>query len=208
MNRQYMLFVLLLLMCLNIQAQKNVIGLSATYFAESGYHNGAEIGVEYPLVAAIKKRELLKKSGKQVIKKKYHDFLIGMELGLYNHPNNRKTLMINPTLIHRFTITRGFNTEIGLGLGYFRTFYNVPTYELVSDTEIREIKRAGRSSFNPSILFGLGYDLSKKHKAPLAFNIRPSLILQVPYNSAFVLLPAWEFRITYFLKKKNEDKKL
>ena len=207
-NALFLLFIIVF--SLNISAQDTLStkwGVHLNYFAESGYHHGAEIGMTYAFFDGIKSREKIKKSGLPKVKTRSHQLITGFEFGMYNHPNNKKTYMLNATIAHQFMLTRGFYTEIGAGLGYYRGSYNLPVYQFNEAEELIQLKRGGRSSFNSSLFFGWGYNMSNVRKVPLAYGLRFSLMYQTPYNNHFVLLPAWEFRIAYFINKKKNNEK-
>lgn len=160
-----------------------VLGISLSYFAESGYHHGFFKGIDY--VFFNKEKEKKKKEGKF----KNHKFILSPSIGWYSHPNNKMALLFKADLSHRMTFNNGLFGLIGIGTGFSRSFYNIPTYQIV-DEELTKVKLAGRFSSVSNLTFGIGYDFKKKLDIPLSMMIQPEIYFQTPYNFMYVLFPA------------------
>lgn len=172
-----------------------VLGISLSYFAESGYHHGFFTGIDY--VFFNKEKEKKKKEGKF----KNHKFILSPSIGWYSHPNNKMALLFKADLSHRMTFNNGLFGLIGIGTGFSRSFYNIPTYQIV-DEELTKVKLAGRFSSVSNLTFGIGYDFKKKLDIPLSMMIQPEIYFQTPYNFMYVLFPAWQMKFVYYFKTK------
>ncbi len=202
------LLILILLTCLvDIEAndilvgnkQKSnydILGISLSYFSESGYHHGFFTGIDY--VFFNKEKERKKKEDKF----KNHKLILSPSVGWYNHPNNKMVLLFKADLSHRMTFNNGLFGLIGIGTGFLRSFYNIPTYQIIDD-ELTKVKLAGRFSSVSNLSFGIGYDFKKKLDIPLSIMIQPELYFQTPYNHMYVVFPAWQMKFVYYFKSKS-----
>jgi hypothetical protein len=177
-------------------SDNNTLGVSISYFAESGYHHGFFSGIDY--VFFNKEKEKKRKEGKF----KNHKFILSPSIGLYNHPNNKMVLIIKADLSHRMTFNNGLFGLIGIGTGFARSFYNIPTYQII-DEELTKVKLAGRFSSVSNLSFGIGYDFKKKLDVPFSMMLQPELYIQTPYNHKYVLFPAWQMKLVYYFKSKH-----
>ena len=72
--------------------------------------------------------------------------------------------------------------EVLLGAGVMRTFVNADTYRVNDVGEVDRVRLAGQWGFVPSLSLGLGKDLGFVKESTWAFQVKPTVYFQMPYN--------------------------
>ena len=212
MKSQLLVILLLLIFADNsfgVYSRPNKWGVNISYYGESAYHPGFLIGAEYKIWNKYKSREKIKGS-KTKVRTRNHNFIVGGGLGLYNHPQNRKMLFIEPAIAYRYITPRRFKIDLEIGLGYMRSFYNAETIALTSNGDFETINAAGRSKFKPSAAIYIGGDYSNTgctRRIPFSWQIGFPIYLEVPYNHTSIITTALEVGMTFFIPKrwKNDE---
>ena len=200
--------LLLIIICCysvaQIQAQDNTpISLSLSYFGENAIHPGFKFGIEKPFYTKekVKKRWFNKRQERLGARTSKSQFLWGANVGMYNHPNNNTGIFLNGELSWRKTkMRKGTMFGVGLGLGYLHQFYNIDTYRL-NDGKLEKVGAAGQGMMTTSLSCLYGRDLSVRHNSPFSWYIKPSFIMQFPYNHSGGINAALELGVNYKLSK-------
>jgi hypothetical protein len=166
-----------------------------SYFGERFWHPGARIGYEMPVFS----NEIVRP------RKTSHILMFHPGLGYYKHKYSHSALFLNSEIGYNMLFFFGLEFRINLGVGYLRTFLDGDTYKLSNDGSFEKVPLAGNNTFMPSISLHLGYDFSRLTNSALAFFIKPSLFLQVPYNDFVLPQYAVEVGFKYHLNKKKEE---
>lgn len=172
-------------------------GISTSYFAESGYHHGFSIGMDCLIFNKNKPVE------KKETKFRNHKLILSPSILWFYHPNNKSSFITKVDFSHRLTFKSGIFGTIGTGIGYFRTFYNIPTFQ-IKDGDLEKIQGAGRNTFTSNLFWSIGYDFFNKTNFPLSIMIQPELYIQAPYNHKYVVFPAWQMRFVYYFNSKKQ----
>ena len=141
--------------------------LSAALFAELGLNPGASVGLSYALKDAADQTVSVTLFG-------------GPKVAGYLHPGSHSRLLAQLEGGVRLS-GWDLDVEMLLGGGGTRMFRASPTYALV-DGELERIWLAGQWGWMPSAAVGIG-GLLPDHDH-LRWFIRPTLLLQIPYNES------------------------
>lgn len=191
-----------------LQAQVKELPISVSYFGESVIHPGIKIGVEQTFYEKeiSKKRWFKSRQNKLGSRVKKRELFYGGHLAFYNHRNNHTGLLLGGELGWRRTkMRRGAMFGATLGLGYLHRFNNIPTYELGTNEPDR-VRAASRGMLVTSTSIILGQDLMPKYNIPYAWFLKPTLMLQTPYNHSFTFNGALELGLTYRLSIHSSAK--
>jgi hypothetical protein len=176
------------------------LSISISYFGETITHYGLSLGAQYPLHTWHRQKE--RRNGG--LKTRDHAWVAGLHLAAYRHPRNHYGLILFPTLGYTRTKTKGAFFQTGISMGYMRVFLNGEAYRVNPEGELQRVRLASRGAFLPGVYIGWGKDLSKTMGIPLIWHVKPSLLLQVPYNTTVLPRLTLEAGIIYKLSK---DKK-
>jgi len=104
--------------------------------------------------------------------------------GFYVHPRVHTGFFSEVTRGYRRIVAGGFFVEQSLGVGALGSFYNSDgVFYLDDEGTVLPASAFGNWDFMPSVIFGLGYDLtSAKSTANLVW-IRPRVFWQMPFNN-------------------------
>ncbi len=154
-----------------VEAHTGRLGLTLSYFGETGTHPGMLAAVEYPLLRA---------GGK-------HQVLARAQLGGWIHPRMYAGLFTGGEVAYRATARFGLQGELAAGAAYLRTFVASDVYEVEPDGSVSRITDWGRSHFMPSASFGIGWDFGQRGGPPLAVMLRNQAFWEIPYNTRSLL---------------------
>lgn len=105
----------------------------------------------------------------------------GPKLAGYLHPDSHARLLGQLEGGARLTL-RGLDAEVVLGAGGTWMVRAAPTY-ILTDGELQRQRLAGQWGWMPSAAVGIGSGLPRRDH--LRWFLRPTLLLQVPYNDSF-----------------------
>ncbi len=172
--------------------------LTASYYGEMITHLGLSLGVERELNTSLittrMPRPLL---AKQRLKQR---FLIG-QFTTYNHPKNQLAMMLMAGIGVRYIKRWQSKFELLTTLGYMHQFRHGLTYVVNEDGQLETRRVAHTPKFAWQFALGLGQDFSKRpwKPSPWAWHLRPGILLEIPYNTAFLPHLTLEAGITYRL---------
>lgn len=167
--------------------------LSVSYFGETITHYGFSVGADAPLHTWHRQKE--RSDG--TLKTRDHAWVAGLHLAAYWHPRSHYGVILYPTLGYTRTKTRGAFFQTGISLGYMRVFLDGETYQVNSGGELERVRLASRGAFLPGVYIGWGKDLSRTTGIPLIWQVKPSLLLQIPYNTGVLPRLALEVGVIY-----------
>jgi len=168
--------------------------IQVAYFGESVYHPGLKLAFEYVLIDKVSRRSVRKNTRTKVINRQI--FVNGHMAGFY-HPNNSSVLLLGSEIGYRKIKTKGWQKSIGVGLAYAHTFLDHPTYTLDETNTIEQIPAAGQSGMAAMASVSFGRDLWKPKQIPVAWYIKPMVLIQTPYNHVAALRLIGEVGISY-----------
>lgn len=169
--------------------------ISYSYFGEMITHPGFKLGVNYQLKHWEKDQGTKKTGETQPISK---SILIGPTIGFFYHKRYQTGLFIMPEVKYKRQNQQGRFYELGVGLGYLRTF--IPnTYEVNENGEVRATS-AGHHYFATSYFVSFGKDLSVTKNIPVAYFIKPQFLYAVPNFPKGTGYFAFEIGMNYKLK--------
>ena len=168
--------------------------LTMAYFGETITHYGLSVGCEYGLYGWHKQKQ----RSKGTLKTLDHAFVAGLHLAAFRHPRNHYGVIVYPTLGYARTKTKGAYFQTGVSLGYMRVFLNGETYTVNLDGELKRRPLASRGAFLPGVYVGWGKDLSRTIGLPLIWYLKPSIMLQIPYNAT--VLPRLALEVGFIYK--------
>ncbi|RMG27999.1 MAG: hypothetical protein D6730_06105 [Bacteroidetes bacterium] len=177
-------------------AESLPLRLKVSYFGESVVHPGLNVGLEFPLAEKVRQKE---RKGRTRLRE--HRWFAGPQAGIWSHPNNQHVLFVKAEAGYRKTRPKGWLMEVSAGLGIQRSFYPNPLYRFSTQGEIEQLPLAGRWAMMGQLSLAMGRDLYKgSSQLPLSVYLKPGLLLQFPYNHAFMLTPVLELGVSYHLK--------
>lgn len=188
------LFVFTLIVSNCLAQFKNLESVSISYYGEMIIHPGVKICADYNL-KEWDKTKITKKDSSKTINK---SLLISPAFGFFYHKRYQTGLSIIPECKYKKRNKKGGFYELGIGLGYFRSF--IPnTYEVNSSGEVNKTI-AGHNYFASNYFVSFGKDLSVKKNLPIAYFIKPQFIYTVPNFPSGTGYFALELGISYSLK--------
>lgn len=136
-------------------------------------------------------------------KRLFKGHLLRLEAGRYLQPRTHTNSFLGLGWQFRTIRQRGFKFETGVTLAYSRIKNKGATFEDIGNGQIEQVPNAGRGYFLAKYAIGMGKDLRARNGRPLAWHIRPSLAIQLPYNTTVNVLPAIELGISYYFGKRS-----
>jgi hypothetical protein len=167
--------------------------LSVSYFGETITHYGFSVGADQTLHAWHRQKQ--RSDG--TLKTRDHAWVAGLHLAAYRHPRNHYGVIVYPTLGYTRTKTRGAFFQTGISLGYMRIFLDGETYQVNAGGELERVRLASRGALLPGVYIGWGKDLSRTRGIPLIWQVKPSLWLQMPYNTTVLPRLSLEVGVIY-----------
>ncbi len=162
--------------------------VSFSYFGEFIGHPGFKAGIETPLAGAYKPG------------KRHGLLLLGANLSAYRHRGNHTGLFVDTEIGYRFITRGGFKAEMFLGAGYHRSYIDGPVYTVNELNEVKRDRFAGQNTILLLWSFGLGKQMKR---SPVAWHIRPGLMVRTPHNSAILPHLFIETGVTYRLNNQR-----
>lgn len=190
------LFVLIFaLTAANCLAQlRSPESVSVSYYGEMITHPGLKMSANYS-IKDWEKDKRTKKGAQKIISK---NLIVSPALGFYYHRRYQTGLFVIPEAKYKRQNEKGAFYELGIGLGYLRTF--IPnTYEVNESADINKTA-AGHNYFATNYFVSFGKDLSIKRNLPLAYFIRPQFMYAIPNFPKGTGYFALELGVTYRLK--------
>jgi hypothetical protein len=181
---------------LSSDTTKKPLAISVSYFGETITHYGLSVGAEYPL--HMWNREKERKNG--TLKTRDYAWVTGLHLAAFRHPGNHYGVILYPTIGYTRTKTKGAFFQTGISMGYMRVFLDGETYQVNSAGELERVRLASRGTFLPGVYMGWGKDLSRTTGIPIIWHVKPSLLLQIPYNTTVLPRMALEAGVIYKMK--------
>jgi hypothetical protein len=169
------------------------LAYSVSYFGETITHYGLSVGADYPLHMWHREKE--RKNGK--LKTRDYAWVTGLHLAAFRHPRNHYGVILNPTIGYTRTKTKGAFFQTGISLGYMRVFLDGETYQVNSAGVLERARLASRGTFLPGVYMGWGKDLSRSIGIPIIWQVKPSFLLQIPYNTTVLPRIALEVGVIY-----------
>lgn len=161
---------------------------SVSFFYDFPQSFGATAGIEIPL-----KSNHIINSRKEREKSRY--LITTTNIGFYSYQLNHKGIFAQQSLGYSYHTSKPFFSELLIGLGLLRTFYDGSVYTVSNNGDIKEHSHFGRWYATTSIATVLGIDWEKKqHPLPFAISVQPSVWIQYPYNS--FVLPHLSMQVT------------
>ena len=158
---------------------------------------GITAGVNYPFRSIEKKR--VSKDGRQSIRQKDKFWL--MEAAVYRYPYNYTGILLVPAIGTRHYVNRSFLYETSLGIGILRTFYDGKVYEVDASGNVQEKSLFGRFYATTHLSSAFIFLLQKPGGKTLAFEIKPSIWFQYPFESFIKPHVSLEAGIKYEIDK-------
>jgi len=144
------------------------------YYGENLIHPGIKVGTQHRLGSKEKSKiyRLKNRNTKYGSKLKLKELYLDYNLGFYSFSNNHTGYFTNIGASYLRTKTNRKNRQFGLSLelGYLRSSYKFPTYELINN-EIQKSK-AGNNAFQISIAPSFGREFSI-NETTIRFYIKP-----------------------------------
>tara|TARA_R110002050_G_scaffold6037_1_gene25783 strand:- start:1362 stop:1895 length:534 start_codon:yes stop_codon:yes gene_type:complete len=172
---------------------KTIESINFSYYGEMITHPGLKISADFNITEWDKIKSTNKDSSKTINK----NILISPALGFFCHRRYQTGLFFIPEIKYKRQNPKGRFYEVGIGLGYLRTF--IPnTYEVNSSGEVNKTN-AGYNYFATNHFISFGKDLSIKKDLDLAYFIKPQFMYVVPNFPNGIGYFALELGIKYIL---------
>ena len=123
-------------------------------FRTDPYYPSASMGTEFRL-----------KEGR------YGELIQLLNFGGFYHRYSARGIYLSTNTIWRFGIAYGFDSNLGIGLGYLHIFHPEAVYEYKSG-EYEQVRDWGSARLMMDIILEIGYTYSGKSNKPVRFFIR------------------------------------
>ena len=141
---------------------------------------------------------------KEKEKEKFRELFTRSEAGFYRYGFNNSGLLFQQSIGFRYQHTKPWFFEWMLSAGILRTFYDGTVYKVSDDGTVSTLKNFGRFYAITGMSVAYGLDLEKSAKAlPFTVSLQPSLWVQYPYNSFFLLHVSTRLSIDYHFPSFN-----
>ena len=159
----------------NCMAQlKTIESSNFSYYGEMITHTGMKISADFN----IREWDKIKSSKHDSSKTINKSLLISPALGFFYHRRNQTGLFFIPEVKYKRQNPKGGFYEVGIGIGYLRTF--IPnTYEVNRSGEVNKTV-AGHNYFATNYFISFGKDLNIKKNLPIAYFLKPQFMYAVP----------------------------
>lgn len=168
-----------------------------SYYGHNYFRPGLSAGLEQPIWEKRKEKE--KRNGK--VKVKHRFWFLAADISAWYHPNSYSAQSLRAGALWRKVRNRGGKFEAALYLGVVNRFNNGRTYTVREDGTVKTRFWDSRIYFMPTVALGFGKDhLYAKKSRPIAWHIRPTVSLWMPYNT--IATPAFglETGVSIYLK--------
>jgi hypothetical protein len=180
--------------------------LNVAYYGIMTFHPGIKLGVDYPILRLVNKRQngflhdigLMRKQSTV----RWQLWLSG-NIMTYHHKKNHVGLLLIPELTARRISHSGWYADISLGTGYARYFLPT-TYQVSNNNTVEQVNNAGRTYVALTFAPAFGLDRSIKKANAARWYMKPNLLLLMPYNQAITLNYAFEFGVGIRLNKSKK----
>lgn len=200
------------LLCLSIAGHSQWLSdltWNTAYYGENLTHPGLKIGAEY--VYKYKMKE-----GRKFSLINADDFTehfserrpfrqkgVRLNLAGYYHRSNHTGFHLSAEIVKRRITRRKWTREFTAGVGYLRTFYFVPTYEVSDDGDVSKVPLAGRNYLAPQFSAFLGKDYTLRYNNVVSVYGGLTLFVLIPYNHLFNANYCFELGMRYKLTGKQ-----
>lgn len=199
-------FILFVLTCSSLAKAQNTDTKAYSKFPLNvviGNH-----GVGFPLQNLFQVPNLHLSIGSEfgLNKSKTRRLFFAPSLGFFQNKVIGSTFTLNADFGYRYTLKSGIFTETGLRIGFLNQFHPRSIYEQnPADATFHKVKDKGTQSSLLGFNLGIGYDFSKKHKAPIRVGINHNFFIQTTYFDVanFPIMPQTTTNITLSLKFKK-----
>ncbi|MFB6319645.1 hypothetical protein [Saccharicrinis sp. FJH54] len=183
------------LMVSNCLAQfKNIESVSISYYGEMITHPGIKVSPDFNFKEWVKTRHTKNDSSKTINK----SLQVSPTFGFFYHKRYQTGLFFIPEAKFKRQNHKGGFYELGLGLGYLRTF--IPnTYEVNGSGDVSKTI-VGHNYFTSNYFVSFGKDLSLRKNIPFEYFIKPQFLYTVPNFPNGTGYFAIELGIRYSLK--------
>ncbi|WP_421918960.1 hypothetical protein [Marinifilum sp.] len=173
---------------------KNLESISVSYLGEMITHPGIKVSADFNMKEWDKTKNSHRGSSKTITK----SLLFSPALGSFYHRRYQTGVFFMPEAKLKRKNPKGKFYEIGVGLGYLRTF--IPNTYKVNDAGEVSKTLAGHNYFATNYSISFGKDLSVKKNLLVAYFIKPQFIYAVPNFPNGTGYFALEIGIKYSLK--------
>ncbi|MFO0651271.1 MAG: hypothetical protein U0326_33915 [Polyangiales bacterium] len=144
--------------------------LTLAYYGDLLTHPGVSLGGEHELVGW---------GG--------HSFFGGLQLAAYHHAGFHTALLTTAEFGYRYTFGSGFYGDLRVSAGYAHTWLAGSTWTPDGNGGFASVAGASRGAFAPGGALTMGWDFSRRAKAPLSVFARISCWEQLPVNDVAAL---------------------
>ncbi len=198
------------MLCLGLHAQESSsdieIPIRVGYFADNGVHPGLKLGTSMLLKEVVKVRTYRSSASPngKASKTLYRQYLGDAQVGFYHHPNNHNGFFVGLGVTRKLSSSKTyFSRAWSFEVNYLRRAYNIETFEIDGNGELKSVDGAG----NNSLMFVLSPTLARvfgkrNGNEGVEIYVKPSLQV-LKYNHAFFPNAAIEggFVLNLFNKK-------
>jgi hypothetical protein len=200
------LFALIWLFKADLKAQDGLHSITMPVYVRSSFFYdfpqsfGVSAGVDFPIKSKV--ITTTRKIGKEVIK--YRDLIIAGDIGFYRYPFNNSGLYFFQSIGKRYNKGKPYYFEWLVRVGVLRTFYDGQVYTVDDNGTVKELNNYGRyyAVTGFTTIFGHDFERTKK-PGSFAIDLKPSLWVQYPYNSFFLLHLSAEISFKYHFNNLN-----
>ena len=149
-----------------------------TSYVAQGVRPGVLVGLEFPMHEIERTKQ--RRRGPRTI---HREVLIEPTFSTWIHRGNHTPMTLDGRFRTRRTREDGRQRELFFGFGGTYAFNAGKTYSFSDDGTLKDSRLAGRSMWSVNYGFGYGRTFMQSDGTELAWHVRPTLTLWVPYNT-------------------------
>jgi|SRR5689334_18149436 len=160
---------------------------------------GITAGVNLPLQSLVKNK-IFKDGKKSTISR---EMLLGVNAGFYRYQYNYTGVFLTPSIGLRHYVHPTLFHETSFGLGILRTYYDGTVYKVDEAGNVTEENLYGRWYATTSFSWSWNFLWRTSRQSIIAFQVKPVVWLQYPYNSFIKPHLSLAFGIRYQIAQRN-----